>query len=226
VTDDRPRLVLADDHHMLVDSLRAMLEGRYEVVAVAYSGRELLEVLARHRADCLLLDLGLPGRTGLELLPDIRRLQPGIKVLIVTMHVDRAVADAAIRAGADGFIPKDSGLAELREAIDAVLAGGSFVSARVPTTASRSELAASHPGLSLLTPRQESILRMIAEGRTTAEIADALGVSQRTVTFHRVNIRDKLGIADEHGLFRFATMWHDTEPPPPTSPYAAADPDG
>lgn len=211
MTAPRPRLILADDHHLLVDMLRTTLGRRFEIAAVAHDGDALLALLPRTEADCLLLDISLPGRNGLELIPEVRRSRPGLKVLVVTMHVDRSLADAAFNTGANGFIPKDSGLEELERAIDAVLKGERYVSPRIPPHSQHLSIAASHPALSKLTPRQHEIVRLIGDGRTTAEIAEILGLSQRTIGFHRTNIRKTLGIDTELGLARQAVLFRMSE---------------
>lgn len=202
----RARLIMADDHHLLVESLRNALSRRYDVGAVAHDGEALLSILRLADADCLLLDISLPGRNGLELIPEVKRMRPALKVLIVTMHVDRSLVDAAFNAGANGFIPKDSGLEELEAAIDAVLAGQRYVSPRIPPNSQQLGLAAAHPALSKLTPRQQEIVQLIGDGKSTAEIAEILGLSQRTVGFHRSNIRKTLGIESELGLAQQAML--------------------
>ena len=201
----RQRLILADDHHLLVDGLKRSLGRRWDIVAVAYSGEELLQQLRPGLADCLLLDLSMPGRNGLDLLPDIFAAAPDIKVLVVTMHLDRVIADAVLHAGAHGFIPKDCGLGELEDAIRRVLEGEIYLSPRVPNISYRMGMAA-HAGLALLTPRQHAILALIADGCTSGEIARRLGCSERTITFHRQNIRARLGIDSERSLMRFAIL--------------------
>ena len=206
MTPARPTLILADDHPMLVEGLERLLSRRYQVVGKAHSGPELLALLDTTVADCLLLDLSMPGTSGLELLPDARKKRPQMKILVVTQHVDRVIAEAVMEAGADGFVPKDSGSEDLREAITAVLSGEKFVSDRVPKRSYRITLGAPHPGLAGLTPRQLEILRLIARGMSTADIAAELGLSQSTVTFHRVNIRKTLGLDSERGLVRWAIL--------------------
>ena len=202
----RPRLILADDHHVLVEGLRSLLAPDFEVVAVAHDGEELLAVLPRTEADALLLDLALPGRSGLDLLPEIRALRPELKVLILTMHVDRVLADAALSGGAHGFVPKDSGIEELEVAIREVLAGRRYLSPRVPKQSHRVGLGARHLGLARLTPRQQEIVRLLGQGKSTTEVAVALGLRPSTVAFHRANIRKALGIPTEWGLVRFAIL--------------------
>ena len=202
----RPRLIICDDHHLMVEALRSALSTAYDVVAVAYDANEVLAAVANTPADCLLLDLSLPGQNGLELLPRMQRIAPDLPVIVVTMHLDRAVAETAMQAGARGFVPKDSGLEELEVAIATVLDGGIHLSPRLPPSTNRMALRAAHAGLAQLTPRQHEIVRLIAEGRTSPEIAKWLGLSQRTVAFHRTNIRTKLGIDSERGLLRFALL--------------------
>lgn len=202
----RPRLVIVDDHRLVVQGLQQMLARRYDVVGVAYAGDELLELLRHTAADGLLLDLSLPGRGGLELLPEILALQPGLRVLVLTMHVDRILADAALAAGATGFVPKDAGVEELERALQSVLAGKRFVSKRVPRTSHRLGPDAVHASLARLTPRQQSILRLIGKGKTSGEIAAKLGLTESTITFHRQRIRRLLGLASEWELVRHAIL--------------------
>ena len=109
MSDRRPRLIIADDHRMLVQGLQQMLGRRFEIVGVAYAGDELLELLRTTPADCLLLDLSLPGRSGLELLPEVRRIQPDLRVLVLTMYLDRILAEASLAAGAQGSFPRTRG---------------------------------------------------------------------------------------------------------------------
>ena len=206
MTRAKPRLILVDDHPLLVEGLKGMLRPRYDVVGVAHSGVELLALLEHQDADCLLLDLAMPDRNGLELIPDVKKLRPNLRILIVTMHLDRVLADTVMHAGANGFIPKDSGREELEGAIDDVLAGKRYVSARVPNITWSAGLGADNPVLSTLTPRQRDILGMIADGKSSADMAATLGVSLPTITFHRANLRSKLGIDTEWGLVRFAIL--------------------
>ena len=202
----RPRLILADDHHLVVEGLRALLIRNFDVVAVAHESSELLWRLADTDADCLLLDLALRGRSGLDLLPDIRAIRPLLRVLVVTMHVDRVLADAALHAGAHGFVPKDAGIDELECGIRTVLAGQRYLSPRLPRITYRLGMGAEHPALARLTARQQEIVRLIGAGRSTVEIAAALGLSRGTVNYHRVNIRRALGLATMAGLRRYAIL--------------------
>lgn len=205
---EQARLIIADDHRMVVQGLEQMLGQRFEIVGVAYAGDELLKLLQRTPADGLLLDLSLPGRSGLDILPEIRTLQPDLKVLVLTMHADRVLAEASLAAGALGFVPKDAGMEELKLALSEVLAGRRYVSPRVPKSSHRVGLDAMHASLARLTERQQAILRLLGEGLSSAEIGDKLGLSENTITFHRKRIRMILGLATEWELTREAILVH------------------
>lgn len=204
----RPRLILADDHRLLVQGLREMLGVHYEIAAVAHDGEALLALLPTTPADCLLLDLSLPGRSGLEILPEIRAIQPALRVLVLTMHVDRILAEASLASGALGFVPKDSGMEELETALTEVLAGRRYLSPRVPKTSHRMGLDAAHLSLSRLTPRQQGILRLLGQGKSSGEIAEHFGLTTSAITWHRAHIRKALGLANEWELARFAILVH------------------
>jgi DNA-binding NarL/FixJ family response regulator len=202
----RALVLICDDHPLMSQGLRALLRPSFVAVGVVNDGREVVDEIARTKPDILLLDLSMPHRNGLELLPEITAAYPALKVLIVTMHVDRALADLAIQKGAHGFIPKEASAEELNGAIEAVLAGKSFISPRVPKRSFRDTAALQHPALDRLTPRHIQILRLIGDGKSTADMADILCVSPRTIEFHRASIRKALGISSEWGLMRFAIM--------------------
>lgn len=202
----RALVLICDDHPLVSHGLRSLLAPAYVAVGVVSDGREVIGQIARTRPDILLLDLSMPHRNGLELIPEIRAAFPAVKILVVTMHVDRALADLALQGGAHGFIPKEASAEELNGAIEAVLAGKTLISPRVPKRSFRDGAAVDHPALDRLTPRHHQILRLIGDGKSTSEIGAELGVSPRTVEFHRASIRKSLGIASETGLMRFAIL--------------------
>ncbi len=202
----RLTIVLGDDHHLVVEALRSALVKRHTVAAVAYTADEIIAAVREHQPDLLLIDLSLPERNGLEVIPDVRRAAPLTRIIVVTMHLDRVLAESCIAAGAMAFVPKDAGLEELEHAIDIVMRGLPFISPRVPTTTNRVTLLAAHTALALLTPRQHAIVKLIAEGRTSPEIAKALSISEATVAYHRTNIRSKLGVDSVVGLMRYAVL--------------------
>jgi len=206
MTAPRLRLVLGDDHHLMVEALRAALARKHQVVAVAHTADRIVEAVAAHRPDLLLLDLSLPERNGLEVIPEVLAVSPVTRIIIVTMHLDRVLAETSIQAGACGFVPKDAGLAELNRAIEAAMRGEVFMSTRVPNSTNRVSMRAAHAALAQLTPRQHEIIRLIADGVTSPEIAKRLGLSESTISFHRTNIRARLGVDSERGLMRYALM--------------------
>jgi DNA-binding NarL/FixJ family response regulator len=202
----RPRLILVDDHRLVVRGLTSLLERDFDIVATAHCGDELLALLPEVVSDGLLLDLEMPGRSGYQLIPRIRRIQPTLPILILTMLVDRTMADACLGAGASGFVPKDADADELRLAIREVLAGRHYVSPLVPKSSHRLGLEASHVGLHRLTRRQEQIVLMLGEGRSGVWISDELGICPSTVTFHKQNIMRTLGLDCEAELVRYAVL--------------------
>jgi DNA-binding NarL/FixJ family response regulator len=202
----RVRLLIVEDHPLVAQGLRALLEPHHDVVAIVNDGNKVVATIARTEPDIVLLDLSMPRRNGLELLPELRSTFPALKVLVVTMHVDRGLADLAFRAGADGFVPKEATARELRAAIAAVVGGERYLSPRVPKRAYRAANVIGDPSLDRLTPRQLQILKLLGEGKNGAEIAEALSLSPRTIEFHRAGIRRVLGIANEWGLVRYAIV--------------------
>jgi DNA-binding NarL/FixJ family response regulator len=202
----RRSLVLADDHELVVRGLANLLEPHHDVVATVHNGAELLGVLTRHQVDCVLLDLSMPRKSGFDVLPELRERWPRLKILILTMHLDRQLVDATMSLGADGYVPKDSGLPDLLVAIDTVMAGKPYVSPLIPKHTERTSLHALHPALCSLTPQQQRILLLLGEGMSSAAIGEDLGLTESTITFHRANLRRKLGIDSELGLVRFAVL--------------------
>jgi DNA-binding NarL/FixJ family response regulator len=202
----RPRLLLVDDHQLLLEGLRLALQDQYDIVGTCTTGEAVLPACLELKPDAVLLDLSLPDRSGLEIIADLRVESPETKVIIVTMHADRIMADASLQSGAHGFVPKDAGITELQIALEEVLAGRRFVSELVPKHATYAGSADIGFGLSQLTPRQRQIVRMLGEGKRTADIARELNVSPHTVTFHRVAARKALGMDSEWSLVRYAIL--------------------
>jgi DNA-binding NarL/FixJ family response regulator len=201
----RATVVIADDHPLMAQGLRALLRPGYQVVAVVNDARELADTVTRIRPGLLLLDLSMPHQNGLDLIPELLTLQPDLRIVVVTMHLDRGLADLALSRGARGFVPKESSATELNDALDRVLAGETVISSRVPRRAYR-EPDGDDPELDRLTPRQRQIVALIGEGRSTPDIARVLDLSPRTIEFHRSSIRRTLGITTEFGLVEFAIV--------------------
>ncbi len=202
----KPRLLLVDDHNLVLEGFRLELQEDYEIVGMLATGGRVVEECLRLNPDLVLLDLSLPDRSGLEVIMDVRAVLPAMKVLVVTMHSDRVLADAAFQAGAMGFVPKDAEVWELRQAIREVLAGRQYVPQRILIQTARYSRAEIGFELSRLTPRQQQIVRLLGEGKSTARIAQDLHVTESTVSFHRGRIRKALGIPSEWGLMRYALV--------------------
>lgn len=201
----RPSLLLAEDHEMVAQGFETMLSPEYEIVGIVADGAQISALVERHRPDLLLLDLTMPNRSGLEVLADLRSIHSGVRVLVVTMHADHVMMEAAMGLGAAGFIPKDANIEELRTAIEEVLAGRRYVSPRVPKHGHRGGSAV-RMGFLRLTQRQQELVLMIGRGMTSAQMAEATGLSHWTIDFHRKNIRRVLGIQSDSEMHRYAVL--------------------
>jgi DNA-binding NarL/FixJ family response regulator len=208
----RPRLLVAEDHALFSQGLLALIGSDYEIVAVVPDGAEVTAAVRQHRPDVLLLDLSLPNRTGMDILGDLQVMDPPVRVVVLTMHVDSVLVEAAIRMGAAAFVPKDSDMEELRTAIAEVLDGRRYVSPRLPRRGHRG--GADRLGFDRLTPRQQEIVRMIGQGRTSEDMAATLGLSPHTISFHRKNIRRQLGLDSDWAVLRYAILVGLSEAPP------------
>lgn len=201
----KPRLLLAEDHELVGQGLRAMLSEDYEILDIVQDGAEVVAAAKRYKPDVLLLDLSLPNRTGIDLLPELLKTNPRLKVLVLTMHVDPHLADMANALGAHGFIPKNSSLEELREAIEVIREGRHYLSPKIPNHGHRG-IAAGPMGFDQLTTHQQRIVRLMAKGLSSEEIGQELGVSVHTVAFHRKNIRRALGMKTDAEMHRYAIL--------------------
>jgi DNA-binding NarL/FixJ family response regulator len=203
------RVLLADDHHLVRAGLRALLAAQagVEVVAETGDGRQALELIGRHRPDVALLDITMPGLNGLEVATRVDKASPRTKVVILSMHAGEAYVAQALRAGVAGYLLKDAAAGELGLALAAVRRGEVYLSPAISRTIVDGYLRASDGGsdpLASLTARQREILQLIAEGRSTKEIAADLDVSVKTVETHRAQLMERLDIHDVAGLVRFA----------------------
>ena len=201
-----PRIVIIEDHPLVAQGLAALLHDGGRVVDIVLHPDHVESSIQRHQPDLVLLDLSMPGRNGLELLPEIRRVKPSVKVLVVTMHFDRTIAEMAFEAGANGFIPKEGSADELWKAITRVMKGKRYLSGRVGKRRYRSADVLEDRALERLTPRQREILALIASGESSHRIGLRLGVTEKTIEYHRAAMRKVLGINSEWGLMRYAIV--------------------
>ena len=204
------RVLLAEDHELVRNGIRMMLEaaGGFLVVAEAADGREALQGVRTQAPDLAIVDVGMPNLNGIETTRQIRTISPTTRVLILSMHTDPQYVREAFGAGASGYVLKGAAFKELLEAIQHVLAGKSYVSQGLPVL-SADELrrgSGLHPSSALtsLTAREREVLQLIAEGNSGTEIARDLGVSARTVESHRERIMAKLDLHSIADLTRFA----------------------
>jgi len=210
VSDDGLRVIIADDHAVVRQGIRAVLEEveGLEVVAEAGDGIEALALAEQHKPDVVVLDVTMPGKTGLEVAKELRDAGSGVRVLILSMHDEPEYVLEAVRAGADGYVLKDMAPAELRAAVTAVHEGREYFSGRVTTQLSvglRKELEEEQQRsrISSLTPREIEVMVLVASGHTNRGIAEELGISPRTVETHRERVMAKLRIRSVAGLTRF-----------------------
>jgi len=211
VSDAIIRVLVADDHAVVREGVSKVLspEHGFEVVAEAEDGVQALALAAEYKPDVIVLDLTMPGESGLEIAVQLRDVAPETGILILTMHERGEYVLEAVRAGALAYVLKDAGPAELRDAVRAVHRGEEFFSPQVAATMSaalRSELAREHQeGLvEGLSPREREVLTLVASGNTNKEIGAALGISPRTVESHRESLVRKLRIRTVAELTRFA----------------------
>lgn len=201
------RVLLADDHAMVRTGLKEILVATGDIVVAgeATNGNEALQAVREGEYDLVVLDMSMPGRSGIELIKLIRAERPKLRILVLSMHSEQQYAVRAVKAGASGYLTKESAAEALVTAIRRVAAGGAFIS---PETAERLVLdsgastdAAPHK---LLSDREFQVFRMIAEGRSLTEVAGTLALSVKTISTHKTRIMQKLGVANQTELVRYA----------------------
>ena len=203
----RSRLLLADDHRLVLEGLERLLEPEFEVVGTVEDGRALLAAAQTLHPDVVLLDVSMPLLNGIDAARKLRKCCPGSKLIFVTMHDARAYVKAAFEAGGAGYVLKHSALRELIAAIREVLSGGTYVSPEIGIDPDKSRRKILHQPVSpiyQLTPRQREVLQLIGEGRGNKEIAVLLGVSVKCVEYHKTALSKKLGTHGPAALTRYA----------------------
>lgn len=204
------RVLLADDHTLVRAGVRSLLQTFPDIIVVAETGdgREAVELVAAQRPNIVLMDIGLPGLNGLEATARIAKEHPGVRVIILSMHANEEYIRQALHAGAVGYLLKDAAPVELELALRAVSRGETYLSPVISQRVVEDYLAQasrhSDAPAQLLTKRQREILQLVAEGKSTKQVAALLGVSIKTVETHRADIMERLGIRDLAGLVRYA----------------------
>jgi len=204
------RILLADDHQMVREGVRALIEALdgYEVVGEAGNGRTAVSLAAELKPDVLVIDVGMPDLNGIDATKQVTESTPGVKVVALSMLSDGRYVRRMFQAGASGYLLKESAFEELRSAIDQVLKGKTYVSPAVGQVVIddyvRDERASGSELFQSLTPREREVLQLMAEGRSTKEIASDLFVSVKTIETHRQHIMQKLKTNSIADLTKFA----------------------
>jgi DNA-binding NarL/FixJ family response regulator len=203
----RPRVLVADDHRMVAEGLKSLLAQDFELLGVVEDGRALIVSALKLRPDVIVADITMPHLNGLDALVQLKHEIPATKVVLLTMHQDVAYARRALESGASGFVLKHSAPAELITAIRAALNGQTYITpvlaGEVFHSLHQDPKEATDP-IARLTPRQREIIQLLVEGRSAKEIAEALGISARTVEFHKYQMMSTLQLHNSAELIHFA----------------------
>lgn len=214
-THRKVRVLLADDHRIMLDGLHALLEQQphVEIVGEASDGRTAVEMARATNADCVVMDIAMPEMNGVEATRRIVADNPAVKVVALSMHSDRRFVSGMLAAGAHAYLLKGGAFDELVDAIDAVIAGRTYLSQGVASVVVEdyvrhindpSQAAVEQSPLQRLSAREREVLQLAGEGKSTKEIAAALGLSTKTVESHRRQVMEKLGIFTLAGLIKLA----------------------
>jgi len=199
----KKRILLADDHKIITDSLKNILEPTYEVVGIVEDGHMLVREAARLLPDVIIVDISMPKLNGLEAVRQIKKEGIGSRVIFLTMHPDITYATSALDAGALGYVLKHSAHSELLQAVEKVLLGKRFITERIAEELENVPHTRRDP-IRKLTARQREVLQLLAEGKTAKEVADILFISPRTVEFHKYRIMEELGMSSSAELVQYS----------------------
>jgi DNA-binding NarL/FixJ family response regulator len=203
----RPRLLIVDDHELVIEGLERLLGDRYEIVGKLTDGRDVVDAVSRLRPDVLLLDLSIPHVSGLEVMRRLHARKIPFKAIVLTMHADASLAVESLRMGASAFVLKQSSGSELLRALDLVLRGATYLPAQITKRAVLMMMAGDDPSRGELTTRQVEVLRLIVRGQRAKEIAATLGVSTRAVEATKYRIMQQLQVRSTAELVRM-TLEH------------------
>ena len=216
-TGTKSRLLLVDDHPVVLEGFKLMLNAQpdLEVCATATNTADAFGAVAREHPDLVLTDLNMPGRGGLDLIKDLVAIDPDLKVLVCSMHDEMLYAERALRAGAKGYLTKDTPGPVMLAAIRRVLDGGIYLSerlaARVLDAFAGARPRGSSSPLEKLSDREFEVFRLFGDGRTAKEIAGQLNLSPKTVSVHRDHIKEKMEFATSAEMIRQAVRWVETQ---------------
>jgi DNA-binding NarL/FixJ family response regulator len=202
--DKRPRILLADDHAIFVEALRALLEKKYDVIGIVADGRELLQQVSAMTPDIVIVDIGMPHLNGLDAAKRILVLLPSVKIVFLTMQSDPNLAAAAMTLGKVGFVLKGSSSSELQIAIECVLKNQSYVTPLLRSEDWAVSVARAQQYTKDLSQRQIDVIQLLAEGRAPKEVAAELNLSEKTVMFHKYNVMHAYNLKSNADLVIFA----------------------
>jgi DNA-binding NarL/FixJ family response regulator len=205
-TGRRPRILIADDHILIAEAYKGLLEPEFQVVGIVADGRELLERLDELQPDVVILDISMPLLNGLDAGERIKHLRRQTKIIYVTAATSPDVAAEAFRRGASGYVLKHGDAEELHTAVRRVIRGGSFVSSLLDKSAVAMRLrsVAKYQANRKLSPRQREVLQLLAEGKSMKEVAYIAGIKAGTVAFHKYRIMEGLGLKTNAALIEYA----------------------
>ena len=201
------RVVIADDHTIVREGLKQLLAAAsdLEVVGEARDGFEALKLVRETDFDLLLLDLSMPGRSGMELIRQVKSEKPKLRVVVLSMHAEHQYAVRAVRAGASGYLTKDSAATQLVAAIRKVAGGGAFISAEVAEQLALSAMPhAEGPPHASLSDREYQVFQLLVAGKSVSDIAAELNLSVKTVSTHKARLMEKMGLANQTELVHYA----------------------
>src|ERR1022692_559300 len=201
------RILVADDHTIMREGLKQLLanEADFVVVAEAADGNEVLKLVRASDFDVVLLDMWMPGKSGIELIKQVKTEKPRLRLLVLSMHQESQYAVRAIKAGASGYLTKDSASTQLVSAIRKVAAGGAFITADVAEQLALGAMP-NVAGLphTALSDREYEVFQLLVSGVSVSDIADRLNVSVKTVSTHKARLMEKMGIGNQAELIRYA----------------------
>lgn len=206
----KPRVLIADDHSIILAGLQKLIEDSCEIVGMVEDGRALIEAADRLKPDLILLDISMPLLNGLDAVRQIKKSSLDCKILFLTMHASPTYATEALKVGGNGYLLKQSAATELPEAIKAVMKGQTYLTPAMTQPILESAMNPVRRNLKLkpalmdLTSRQREVLQLVAEGRSTKDIATLLNVSVKTVEFHKTRLMEQLGLHSTLALIKFA----------------------
>jgi len=206
----RPRVILADDHTLLLEAFEKLLVDECEVVAAVSDGRALVEAVDKLRPDVVVVDIAMPLLNGIDAARQIKQALPDVRIIFLTMNEDPDLAAEAFRAGASGYLLKRSAASELQTAIREITNHRSYVTPLVTEGLMGSMLQPrdSRPGAEQLTTRQRQVIQLVAEGRSMKEVGQILNIAPRTVAFHKYRTMSQLNIKTTAELIQFAIKHH------------------